>query len=319
MKYFLISYFSKHICPDRFSLTSEKAKSNDFYEVRIYIPDATNEEIKRIPKKNRGSINVKFEFIPIKNASRWGGILAGRKKSKEDTEFSDCLLSCDYLRHSRIDVSYYFGHWIFSDKNCSTRTLIKLFLLRFIHAAYLSILKQKILSIIRRKIIFRKLQSPLRSKFEIYEALMNDDKFLRTGTFKKSDLSKSLFGEHYIVDYKIYKKISQSLDWIIESCVEDNEVQRISHANDNDPLYKIKGKGVHYFTITKESIRNNAANHAIQEQQLKIQRKMSWLTLLLVIGTFLSVLDKKEHIIKIMKPVAEQGTLYLHLLVRMFI
>lgn len=148
---------------------------------------------------------------------------------------------------------------------------------------------------------------------------MNDDKFLRTGTFRKSELSKSLFGKHYIIDYKIYQKVSQSLDWILESCAEDKEIQKISHANDQDPLYKIKGKGVHYFTITKESIKNNDSNRAIQEQQVKIQKKISWLTLLLVIGTFISVIDKIEAIIKIIKKVKEQGLLYFHELMRMLI
>ncbi len=116
LRYFIISYFSKHICPDRFSLTSDEAKKNDFYEVRIYIPDATNEEIKKIPKKNRGALKVKFEFLPNKNSARWGGILAGRKKSRADAEFTECLLSKEYLRYSRIDVNYYFGHWIFATR-----------------------------------------------------------------------------------------------------------------------------------------------------------------------------------------------------------
>lgn len=148
---------------------------------------------------------------------------------------------------------------------------------------------------------------------------MNDDKFLRTGTFRKSELSKSLFGKHYIIDYKIYQKVSQSLDWILESCVEDNEMQIISHAHDQDALYKMKGKGVHYFTITKESIKNNDSNRAIQEQQVKIQKKMSWLTLLLVIGTFISVIDKKEQIIEIIRQGAKQSSIYFHELMRMLI
>jgi hypothetical protein len=292
----LISYFSQHICPERFSLTSEKAKKNDFYEVHIYVPDAKNEEISKTPRNNRGALEVKFEFLPEKNAAREGRVLAGKKMSRGDTEFSDCMVSLEELRYSRIDVNYYFGHWNIREQNCSLNTLLKLFILRAIRAVYLSIAKHKLQSYIRRKIVLRRLQTPLKSKYDIYEALMNNDNFLRTGSFRKGELSKTLFGESYIIEYGIYRKVSRSLDWILESCIEDGEIQVASNHPDHDPLYKMKGKGIHYFTTTKETIRTNEANRAIQERQVEIQRLMSWLTVLLVIGTFTAVIDKLDTV-----------------------
>jgi hypothetical protein len=132
----------------------------------------------------------------------------------------------------------------------------------------------------------------VRSKFEIYEALMNSDDFLRKGTFKKSELSKLIFGNHYVGKFEIYQKVSQSLDWILDSCVEDKEIQKISANQEHDPLYKMKGNGIHYFTLTKEKLANAENNRIIQQQQVRLQWWMTFLTLLLVIGTFLTAVDK---------------------------
>jgi hypothetical protein len=303
----LINYFSKYICPDRFSLSSDETKKYNFFEVHIFVPKGKIKELANIPSKNRGALRINFEFMPSKNSARWGGILAGRMKRRLDPEFSDCLMSIDHLRYARIDVNYYFKGWDVREQKCSLYMLIKLFLLRATGAIYLSILKHKIFTYFRKVTVFRRLRTPLRSKFEIYEALMNNDDFLQRGTFRKSELSKSLFGNHYVGEFKVYQKVSQSLDWILESCVEDGEVQKISHQNEHDPLYKVKGKGIHYFTLTKESIKNNESANIIQKQQVAIQRRMAWLTFLLVIGTFLTTIDKwgkaKELFISIVEPI----------------
>jgi len=235
--------------------------------------------------------------MPSKNAGRWGHILAGKIKYTGNTEFSDSLLSACYLRYARIDVNYYFGHWNVREQDCSIFVLLKLFVFKFFKGIYLSIFKEVVSRFIGRKIAFKRLRTPLKSKFEIYEALMNSEKFLKSGTFRKSELSAALFGNHYVGEFSIYQKVSQSLDWILEASVEDGELQKINPGNsDHDPLYKMKGKGIHYFTLTKEHLKNSESNKAIQQQQVNIQRRMAWLTVLLVIGTFMASIDKLDKI-----------------------
>jgi hypothetical protein len=289
-----LSYFSRHICPDRFSLTNDEAKKNDFYEVHVYVPSALNDEIEKIPKKNYGALRIKCEFMPEKNAARWGDILAGKVKYTDDVKFKDGYLSSEYLRYSRIDVYYYFGHWNIREQDCSLYTLFKLFLLRFGRAVYLSVFKYKLEKFIKVWVSRRKLRSPLRSKYEIYEALMSNDSVLRRGSFTKSELSTALFGNHYTGEYPIYQKVSKSLDWILDACIEEGEIRKVG--NQEDARYEIKGKGIHYFTLTKEHLKTEEANKRIQEQQIKIQRRMVWLTIFLVIGTFLSAVDKTDKI-----------------------
>lgn len=289
-----MAYFSKHVCPDCFSLTNEEAKKNDFYEVHIYVPDASNDEIAKIPKNSHGALRIKCEFMPIKNASRWGGILAGKIKNTGAIEFSEGLLSSDYLRYSRIDVNYYFGHWNFREQDCSIPILIYLFVLRCFRIVYISIIKYSLVKYYRKLRSRRKFRAPLKSKYEIYEALMNNDNVLRKGSFTKSELSNALFGNHYVGEYSVYQKVSKSLGWILDACIEDGEMRKVG--SQDDPLYEIKGKGIHYFTLTKEHLKNEEANKIIQQQQISIQKKMVWLTVFLVIGTFLSAIDKTEQI-----------------------
>lgn len=209
--------------------------------MHIFVPEGEIKELANIPAKNRRALKVKFEFMPSKNSARWGGILAGRIRLRQESELSECLMSLDHLRYARIDVNYYFKGWRIHEQKCSLYMLMKLFLLKATGTIYLSIIKHKILAYFRKLSVFRRLRTPLRSKFEIYEALMNNDDFLQKGTFRKSELSKSLFGNHYVGEFKIYQKVSQSLDWILESCVEDDEIQKISPSNQHDPLYRRKG------------------------------------------------------------------------------
>lgn len=294
LKFLLLSYFSRHKCPDAFSLTSEEAKNNDFYEVHVYVPSASNYEIEKYPKENYGVVAINCEFMPINNAARWGGILAGKVKHSEDFEFKDGHLSSEYLRYARIDVNYYFGHWSIREQHCSLFTLFKLFILRFGRLVYLSVLKYKMENFIKLQISRRKFVSPIKSKYEIYEALMNIDSVLRQGSFTKSELSTALFGNHYIGEYSIFQKASKSIDWILDACIEDGEIKRVG--NQNNSLYEIKGKGIHYFTLTKEHLKIAEANKRIQERQISIQKNMVFLTIFLVIGTFLSAVDKTEKI-----------------------
>lgn len=105
-------------------------------------------------------------------------------------------------------------------------------------------------------------------------------------------MKNAVFGNHYVGKFEIYQKVSQSLDWILDSCLEDKEIQKISANQEHDPLYKMKGNGIHYFTLTKEKLANAENNRIIQQQQVILQRWMAFLTFLLVIGTFLTAVDK---------------------------
>lgn len=294
IRFLLLSYFAKNICPDRFSLSNEQAKKNDFYEVHIYVPKASNKEISDMPRKGRRSLDIKFEFTPSKGMARCDNFLVGRSRYSGSTDFIDDTISIENLRYARIDVNYFFGYWNIREQGCSNYMLFHLFLLRFIKGVHVVILKNKIISILNRYIYYRNFKSPLKSKYEIYEALMGSDEFLRKGSFRKSELTKALFGNHYIGEYSIYQKVSKSLDWILDACVEDGELKKVG--TQDDPQYEMKGKGIHYFTLTKEHIKSEQANRRIQRQQVKIQKSMVRLTVMIVIGTFLSVVDKLEKI-----------------------
>lgn len=297
IRFQLILYFAKHICPDRFSLTSSKAKKNNFYEVHIYVPDEDDEYIIKLPKKNRGSLKVNFEFMPSKTTQKAKGHILGKVKTRGDINFLDYFLSSKSFRYAKIDIIFYFGFWNVGENSCTLPTLIRLFLLKAFKLIYLEIFIHTVTRNIKKWIASRKFQTPLRSKYEIYEALMSSDNFLRKGTFTKSELSKLIFGNHYIGEYTLYQKVSQSLDWILESCIEDEEITKITRdQNSLDPLYKMRGKGVHYFTLTKEKIKTDESNRLIQHQQVIIQQRMVFLTFLLVIGTFLAVIDKFDKI-----------------------
>jgi hypothetical protein len=68
----------------------------------------------------------------------------------------------------------------------------------------------------------------------------------------------------------------------------------------------VNGKGIHYFTLTKENIKNSESLRNIQEHQVIIQRLMLWLTFLLVVVTFIATIDKldeaKESFISVVTP-----------------
>ncbi|WP_258006919.1 hypothetical protein [Vibrio diazotrophicus] len=142
---------------------------------------------------------------------------------------------------------------------------------------------------------------------------MSSDKFLTKGTFNKSDLVELLLGQKSIFDYELHRKFSQSLDWILEACVEDGEIIRVSHANDTNPLYKMKGKGIHYFTQTKENIRNEEHQKFIQKTQVSIQNRMLFLTFLLVIATFMTAVDKFDATLEVIYKLADGLTKLLSL------
>ncbi len=291
-----ISYFADNLCPDRFSLTSDEADKNDFYEVHIIVPCGTDDEIRDLEKISRGALNVYFQFIPAKPSVVVNRHIKGRRWIRGDVESSEFYLNRDSLRFARIDVYYYYGKWSVREDDCSTFTLFKLFSNRVFRTIYFVILFHKVTTFFKKRKVSKRLKTPFRSKFEIYEALMNNDDFLRRGTFKKSDISRLIFGDHFVGEYEIYQKVNQSVDWIMDACLEDGEIEKVRGIDDTNPTYKVKGKGIHYFTLTKEKIKSEEENRKIQSQQVSIQNKMVWLTFLLVIATFLTALGSLDEL-----------------------
>ncbi|ENM5752193.1 hypothetical protein V4V53_004015 [Vibrio mimicus] len=203
-----------------------------------------------------------------------------------------CFVSAGSLKFVRIDVTYYLSTWRDEETNCTDLTLIKMVLLRALGLMRVAILYSKIASKVRLWRVSKRLRTPLKSKFEIYECLMSNESFLRTGNFRKSEIARHFLGGSHTSDFNLNRKMYQSLDWILDASIEDGEIVRVGHVHDNDPLFKMKGKGIHYFTLTKEQIKNEEHNKQIQKAQVAIQNRMLLLTILLVIATFITAIDK---------------------------
>jgi hypothetical protein len=298
IRFWALSYFAHHACPDRFSLTSENAKNNDFYEVRVYFPKGSKIELEKLHKSAIGAQRILYHFMPSKGKQHRKGIIEGKKFSSHEV-VEDCFVSADSLKFVRIDVTYYLGTWSAKETHCTDLTLIKMVLWRSLGLMRVDILYSKVARKVRLWRVNKRLRTPLKSKFEIYECLMSNESFLRSGNFYKSEITKHFLGGSHIGDYNLNRKMSQSLDWILDASIEDGEIVRIGHANDHDPLFKMKGKGIHYFTLTKEQIKNEEHNKQIQKAQVTIQNRMLRLTVLLVIATFITAIDKFDDVLGI--------------------
>ncbi|WP_242014359.1 hypothetical protein [Vibrio fluvialis] len=291
IRFWALNYFAHHACPDRFSLTSESAKKNNFYEVRVYFPQGSKKELEKLHKSAVGAQKVLYHFIPSKGRQHRKGLIQGKKFSPHEV-VEDCYVSAGSLKFVRIDVTYYLRTWRAEETHCSDLMLVKMVLWRALGLMQLDILYSKVARKIRLWRVNKRLRTPLKSKFEIYECLMSNESFLRTGNFRKSEITKHFLGGSHTGDFNLNRKMSQSLNWILDASIEDGEIVRIGHENDHDPLFKMKGKGIHYFTLTKEQIKNEEHNKQIQKAQVKIQNRMLLLTVLLVIATFITAIDK---------------------------
>ena len=291
MRFCALKYFTRHACPERFPLTSEDAKNNDFYEVKLNFHesyDSTHENHQNLDSATQSDF---YRVIPLKEQQKQKGTIKGKKYSIDGME-EDYLITPESLKFAKIDVTYYLSTWRVEETDCTNIKLLKMVLWRSLGLMRLDIFRTKIARKIRLWRINKRLRTPLKSKFEIYECLMSSDSFLQTGHFRKSEIVKSLLGDINIDDINITLKMHQSLDWILDASIEDGEIIRISNERDSNPLFKMKGKGIHYFTLTKEQIKNEEHNNQIQRAQVKIQSRMLLLTILLVIATFITAVDK---------------------------
>lgn len=285
LRFWALTYFARNACPKSFSLSSEKAKSNNFYEVKVIFSTEQGE--------------ILYRFIPDKGRKTPKGLIKGSKYFLNG-EIESCFFSETSLKDSKIDVIYYLGVWSYKQKNCSNFQLLKMVLWKSLALMRVDIIHTKITNRFHLWRINKRLRTPLKSKFEIYECLMLSDSFLCTGTFRKSEIIKIFLGGKSIRDFNFNRKFSQSLEWILDASVEDGEIVRVGHKNDSDPLFKMKGKGIHYFTLTKEQIKNEEHHKQIQKSQVRIQSRMLLLTVLLVVATFMTAIDKFDATLVVM-------------------
>lgn len=293
-----MAYFAKNACPSQFSLFSEAAKYNDFYETNVYFPQGTVEQLNSMSKERVGRQKLLYRFIPLKNGLQANKLIKGYR-FLDNNQTAECFVSEIALKHARIDVTYYLGYWRDENTHCTPAKLVKMVLWRKWRLMYIDIFFSKIRQKFRSWRISKRLRTPLRSKFEIYEILMSSEKFLTKGTFDKSDLIELFLGQKSIFDHELNMKFSKSLDWILEACVDDGEIVRVSHTNGSNQVFKMKGKGIHYFTQTKENIRNEDHQKEIQKTQVSIQNRMLFLTFLLVIATFMTAVDKFDATLEV--------------------
>ncbi len=289
IKFFFLSYFIKYKCPPRFSLTSEQAKNNNFYEIHIYVPHPNTDA----HLKSGEDRFVYMSFIPDNVESKFLKLFSGRKKYFESDDLTNGHLSSDYLCFSRIDVNYYRGHWSAREHDCSLLTLFRLYLYKKVGLIHLTIIKEKYLKYRKKRRVKNLTKNAvvnvIKGKFELYSAIMSDDEILSKGQFSEKQLADILFGYDYMVDISTYNLVNNALTWVLEACVQDGELQEI-----NDGKFKITAKGVHYFTITREAVKNKEDINNLTIQQIKVQRSVSILTYLLVLAAIVTALSQAK-------------------------
>ncbi|CAK3523846.1 hypothetical protein VCRA2122O341_30077 [Vibrio crassostreae] len=210
IKFWALKYFSKHICPKKFSLSSDEAKKYNFYEVRVIFPTDRDK--------------VLYQFMPEDNGVVRSGLVSGCKfVNPELTE--NCFVSEHSLKRARFDVIYYFKGWRIDEQHCSEITLIKFVLWRALFLIYPYLTYTKLKNKLNSWRVTKRLRTPLKPKYEIYESLMSNDTFLKTGQFRQSDIVSGLLGGKHIANFDLTRKLSKSLDWILESSIEDSSIQ----------------------------------------------------------------------------------------------
>lgn len=292
IKFFFLSYFIKYKCPPRFSLTSEKAKNNNFYEIHIYVPHPRT----KVALKRGEDRPIYMSFFPDEVASRYFRLMSGRKKYNDSDDLVPGFLSAEYLSYARLDVYYFRGTWQVREHNCSLFALLRLYLYKRIGLIHISILKDNILKLIKlwkvNKLKRNVVQNVIKGKYEIFQAIMSSDSIMSKGSFSQSELSDILFGTDYLVETSSYFLVRNSLKWILDACVHDGELQVI---NQDRSTFKITGKGVHYFTETRQKYLQLENINKLTEKQIKVQKSVSFLTYLLVVVGFVTALSQAEQ------------------------
>ncbi|TOF96958.1 hypothetical protein CGJ11_23235, partial [Vibrio parahaemolyticus] len=110
-------------------MTSESAKKNNFYEVRVYFPQGSKKELEKLHKSAIGAQKVLYHFIPSKGRQHRKDLIQGKKFSPHEV-VEDCYVSAGSLKFVRIDVTYYLRTWRAEETHCSDLMLVKMVLWR---------------------------------------------------------------------------------------------------------------------------------------------------------------------------------------------
>lgn len=290
IKFFCLSYFVKHRLPHIESRSANEEAEKNHYLICIYMP---NPKLTCNINSNE-DCPIYISFFPEDIKSAYFRLFSGKKRYRDVDNVKDGTFSADYLRFARIDVEYLRGNWSNKEHDCRTGTLIKFYLYRKLGLINLSILKEKLNRYLKKRRIKNLTKNPvisvIKGKFELYQAIMSDEKILSEGQFSEKQLADILFGYDYMVDISTFHLVDNALTWMLEACVEDGELRKTV-----DGDYSITAKGVHYFTATREAMQNREDVKSLTKQQLKVQKSVSLLTYLLVLTAFITALSQAEN------------------------
>ncbi len=246
---------------------------------------------------------------------RYLHFIPSEQQQRDDLIFGDlsdnnslgrqCLLSQDYLTNSQIRIESWHGDkMIFVDK-ATTFTLLRhwsFFRLKTFNFFYSS--KWALRAIPKVVNIFKTLK-PLKTKNDIYKALLKNKSFLRTGTFYFNELSAELFGKSHFINFKRYQLRKQSLEWVLSACVQNGEMLCISPKNGSNKFYKVLGVGINEFTKLEEYVKN-------QKAARRSQRAMVVLTAFIAIATIVQALNTfdKSYLLKLFEKVSSWLTFF---------
>lgn len=182
------------------------------------------------------------------------------------------------LSKARISVSYYQNGFVDSAENCSVLRLIQMALLKKIGLMYINILHAKNAS---RRMSKRLRVANSLTKFQLYELIMPCDNRRRTGVFSVDDLIRASWGISYVPigSYEVYEIYKFEICDMLNACVDLGEIQREGDS------YRLKGKGLSFFTETREAIKAEEHKRYMQKKQTHIQKWMKRYTGILAIGT----------------------------------
>ncbi|EIJ0971173.1 hypothetical protein LH716_004265 [Vibrio vulnificus] len=290
IRYYLISYFAKHLDDE-----SNKFRFLPRYRVELFIANDTRLESYQFIREDLVKYsNVKLRFTPSSSTVR-GGVRLLKGKDSGSFPKKECLLSYDHLAFIKVSIGIVLNNWSDHDNTYSTIKLFKYFLYRKLGIFYFSILKSK-LKVIKNK-LFNKVRpvDVVKSKYEIFQAIFSNDYFVNYGSFDRKDLVDLLYPNKEYRGVISRSAISSSVNLVVESCVESGEFKIINKDRPNERI-KVTGKGINFFTETKESYKKDASLFELQSSQTKTQRSVAWLTFVLAIATTLSLVDKIELI-----------------------
>ena len=298
IRYYLFVYFSNRLVD--FDIRNDKWLGR--YDLTVYIPNISRfVNNGRVPTPNEVKISkVQLEFCPKNSRYRFGHVIEGVGKTRDEIEYSNKFITPNNLRYARVDISFYQGRWEEHDTTYGVLKLIRYFLYRKAFLFYVEIVLEK-LKVFRNR-IFHKVKplEVIKSKYEIYQAIFSTPDFLKNGMFNKYDLINILYKNNEYKGVFERRVIINSIDLILQSCIEDGEMIDVENKKSTVSSYrrvKVTGAGVNYYTLVKQEFKKEQVTQNIMKKQTKIQFFTVLFTFVLTVVTALSLVDKKKNLI----------------------